>query len=161
MTTLNLIPVNKTVKLSHSIKTDGIIIFRSSQLNRSRSDHKAHAGLDLVADNKDVLLHIGFRPDEDVIIFNARTSSGQWLREARIPFQNRLRGKNHTVTVYDHGDNFQILFNGKTGYTFRKQLPGHVSSLRCDVGKNQVPLFSDPVVAETYHNFAALLVGID
>jgi len=160
MTTLNLIPVNKTVKLSHSIKTNGIIMFRSSQLNRSKGNHKAHAGLDLVAGNKDVLLHIGFRRDQNVIIFNARTSYGQWLREERISFRNRLRGKNHTVTVCDHGNNFQILFNGKPGHTFTKQLRGQVSSLRYTVGNGEVPLFSDPVVAETSDNFTALVVGI-
>jgi len=161
MTTLNLIPVNKTVKLSNSIHTDGIIIFRSSQLNRSMDNHEAHAGLYLVADNKDVVLHIGFRRDEDVIIFNARMSSGKWLRADRIPLGNRLLGKNHTVTVYDHGDNFQILFNGKTGHSFKKQLQGQVSSLMYDVGNDKIPLFSDPLVAETYDNFAALVVGIN
>jgi hypothetical protein len=158
MASLTLVSVNKTVHLGHSIKADGIIIFRSSQLNMSSTVN--NTSLNLLSNNGDIVLHIGFRRVENVIVFNA-FRSGNWLNEERITFGERLRGNNHTVAIYDHCDNYQILFNGKTGQYFKKQLLTEGTSLQYLVNAGQDPLFSDPVVAETYVNWAALVAGLN
>ena len=156
MASLNLIPVSKTVHLGQSIKPDGFIIFRSSQLNIGPTIN--HTSLNLLSDNSDIVLHIVFRRVENVIGFNA-SRSGNWFNEEQITFGERLRGHNHTVAIYDHGDNYQILFNGKTGHYFKKPIRAEASSLQYNAGQD--PHFSDPIVAETYVNWTALVSGLD
>ena len=156
MANLHFVPLGKTVHLGHSIKPDGIIIFRSSQLNMCSTADHTH--LNLLSNNSDIVLHISLRPVQNEIAFNAR-SSDNWLTEEKIAFGDRLRGHNHTVAIYDHGDNYQILFNGKTGHYFKKQLLAEASSLQYVAGRD--PLFSDPIAAETYTNLATLVAGLN
>ncbi|KAF8127082.1 concanavalin A-like lectin/glucanase domain-containing protein [Mycena galopus ATCC 62051] len=152
-----LIPVNNNV-VCQRVSGDGIILFRSSELNLASPAN--HTSLNLLAENNDIVLHIDFRCDEDAIVFNARNSEG-WLREERISFGDKLKGNNHTVTVYDHGDRYQIAFNGRTGHYFRKQIRGDVVSLQYLVDTGHQALFSVPVVAETYVDLSALVKGLD
>ncbi|KAJ7690387.1 hypothetical protein B0H17DRAFT_936144, partial [Mycena rosella] len=116
--------------------------------------------LNLVAENNDIVLHISFRRDENAIVVNARSSAG-WLSEERTSFGNKLEGNNYTVTVYDHGDRYQIAFNGRTGHYFTKQIQADVAALQYFVDLGHQTLLSDPVVAEHYVDLSALVKGLD
>ena len=155
MTSLYLININQSINLSDPIKVDEIVIFRTPKLNLTSSGvHIDDASLNLLARNGDTLLHIGFRPLENVIVFNC-CKANAWLHEERVSFGDKLNGKNHTVTIHDHGDLYQILANGSTIHYFKKQLLGEASALQYLSG--QALLFSDPIVVETYTNWAALI----
>jgi hypothetical protein len=159
MSSLYLIPVNGVVELSQRVSGDGIIMFRSSELNRASAS--SHAMLNLLAEDSAIVLHISFRREEDAIVFNARNSAGCWLTEKRISFGDRLKGNNHTVTVFDHGDRYQIAFNGRTGHYFTKQIRADVAFLQYSVDTGHQALLSGPVVAETYVDLSALVKGLN
>jgi Galactoside-binding lectin len=157
MASIHLIPVNSAVPLSHPISADGIVIFRSPQLDLLASPSRT--ALNLLAQNGDIVLHIGFRHDQNLIVFNAFHNN--WLSQESIPFGTRLNGQNHTITVIDHGDRYQIAFNGITGYYFKKQINAPATSLQYVVDAGHKSLFSIPVVGEAYTNLAALLPGLN
>jgi hypothetical protein len=158
MSSLYLIPVNNTVGLSQRVRADGIVIFRSSQLNVASP--ACRTSLNLLSENNDIVLHIGFRRDENAIVFNACSSAG-WLSEERTSFGDKFEGNNYTVTVYDHGDRYQIAFNGKTGHYFTKRIRADVASLQYFVDMGHQALLSDPVVAENYVDLSALVKGLN
>lgn len=135
---------------------DGIVIFRSPELHHT--PHVNNTSLNFLDDNGDIIFHIGFRRHENAIVFNCRRGD-QWLREERTRFANKLDGQNHTVAVFDHGNSYQVLINGSTAYYFKKQLSGKATSLQYLLDAGQVPMFSDPILVETYTNWAALVPG--
>ena len=147
----------KPVDLVDPITTDGIVIFRSSELNLIPSAD--HTNINLFGADGSIILCIGTRRVKDVIVLNSRTASGTWLTEQLIQFSGSFDGQNHTITVYDHGDRYQVLTNGTTRIYYDKQLKGDVTAIDYSVFPGETSIFSHNLAVETYNNFAALVPG--
>ena len=145
------------VDLVDPITTDGIVIFRSSKLNLIPSAN--NTSINLFGADGSIILCVAMRRVEDVIVLNSRTASGTWLVEQRIRFSGSFDGQNHTITVYDHGDRYQVLTNGTTRIYYDKQLKGDVTAIDYSVYAGETSIFSDNLAVETYNNFAALVPG--
>ena len=151
----------KPVKLVDPIITDGIVIFRSSELNLNpcTDNDNNNTSISLFAADGSIIFHFGIRRAQDVIVLNSRTASGSWLTEQVIKFSGSFDGQNHTITVYDHGDRYQVLTNGKTRIYYNKQIKGDVTGVDYFVDAGQTSIFSNNIAVETYGNFAALVPG--
>jgi hypothetical protein len=140
-----ILPRDATVRLNGKIRPGSSVTFVSGELNLSSS---SRTSLNLVAQNNDTALHIGFRYDEGAIVFNSRDSNG-WMQEQRIPFGDRLDGETHTVTVIDNMDAYQICFNGEFGFDYRKQIFAEATAIQYAVDNGHQSLFSDPMEVQT------------
>ncbi|KDR68111.1 hypothetical protein GALMADRAFT_105184 [Galerina marginata CBS 339.88] len=151
------IPLSRTINLDEPVKTDGIVMFRSSILNLDPTT--ASTWIDLLGSGGDIILHISFRLLENVIVFNSRPAHGEWLNESRVNLTGSFIGQNYTVTVFDHGDRYQVLTNGRTKSYYYKQLKGDVTAVSYNTNVGQTSIFSDTIAAQTYNSFAALVPG--
>ena len=152
-----LISLNQTVLLSEPLQRGGVVVFHSPELDLSPASHHVAANntyIDFLASNGHVILHIGFRPSYDQLVFNS--SAGAWMREDRIGFHGRFKdGQDHTVAVYDHGDRYQIHCDGEIALSYIKQLNGEVTSITYALDHDH-GMFSDPILVEIYPDSAAL-----
>ncbi|CAA7264388.1 unnamed protein product [Cyclocybe aegerita] len=155
---------NSTAKLIAPITNDGIVIFRSAGLNTNQNPGSGmkvnNTSLNLLNNDGAYLLHIGFRLVPNTIVFNSRKPDGTWLQEKSVSAAvDHFTGPNGntSVTVFDHGDKYQVLLNGKTVIHYAKQISGPASTLLYKVDEGESPLFSSMVAANTYTNLAALV----
>ncbi|KAF8457118.1 concanavalin A-like lectin/glucanase domain-containing protein [Kalaharituber pfeilii] len=121
-----LVKLNTILILSSPFQAEGILMFQSGSYGLS-SNYAPTAStvdnsqLNFVTSSGDYGLHISFRRHENIVVFNTRRS-GKWDDEERIQLQGAFIRHGATVTVYDQGDRYQIMFDGRTVHMFNKRV---------------------------------------
>nr|2ZGS_A Chain A, Anti-tumor lectin [Cyclocybe aegerita]2ZGS_B Chain B, Anti-tumor lectin [Cyclocybe aegerita] len=151
------ISAGTSVDLAAPVTTGDIVTFFSSALNlNAGAGNPNNTTANLFAENGAYLLHIAFRLQENVIIFNSRQPDGPWLVEQRVSdVANQFAGIDGKamVTVFDHGDKYQVVINEKTVIQYTKQISGLTSSLSYNATE-ETSIFSTVVEAVTYTGLA-------
>ena len=156
-----LLPITQTVTLKTPFKAENIIVFQSAKLDLTPSpgpgiDNTAVNILDALGD---VLLHVSIRRKEDAIVLNSKPANGPWGTEERVPLKGLFvsDAPNTTITVYDHGDRFQVLIDYKTIYYFVKRIKENGNAVLYYINPDQVSPFSDTLAVTTYDSFANII----
>ena len=155
-----LLPITQTVTLKTPFKAENIIVFQSAKLDLTPS---TGPGIDNTAVNildalGDVLLHISIRRKEDAIVLNSRPANGIWGQEERVPLKGLfVDAPNTTITVYDHGDRYQVLIDYKTIYYFVKRIQKNGTAVLYSINPDQISPFSDTLAVTTYDSFANII----
>jgi hypothetical protein len=156
-----LLDQDQTCELKQELKADGIVVFQSATLDLTPSA-TGTGQLDNTFINLNVggdkVLHISIRRPENAVVFNARTATGNWGPEERITLQGSFRGPCTTITVYDHGDRYQILFDYHTVHYFNKRIHKNAGVTSVSYGSNpdQTPPFSRTLAMSTYSNMGMM-----
>jgi len=149
---LALLPTQATINLPNGFMKDGIII-RSSNLDLTGG---GRTQINLLNDVGDIILHVGFRPDRNEIVFNTRRGSS-WENERQITFQGRFEGSSPTLAIFDHGDRFQIFLDSATIFNFMKRFHDRPTALAYIVDPDQRSLFSPSLIVDSHISIAGLL----
>ena len=155
-----LLPITKTVTLKSEFKAEDIIVFQSAKLDLTPS---TGPGIDNTAVNildaaGDVLLHVSIRRKEDAIVLNSKPADGPWGTEERVPLKGLFGNvPNTTISVYDHGDRFQVLIDYKTIYYFVKRIQKNGTAVLYSINPDQISPFSDTLAVTTYDSFANII----
>ena len=143
-----LLPIGEVVPLQRTIERGSVVVFQSTFWDPDGAGTSDKTSVNLV-DRGDLLLHISIRNGQDAICFNSRKVGGRWGAEER----ERLRGSfvrpNISITVYDHGDRYEILFSGKTVHFYRKRINRNPTSVAYWIDQRTSP-FSNPLVVSMY-----------
>ncbi|CAA7264390.1 unnamed protein product [Cyclocybe aegerita] len=154
------ISAGSSVDLAASATTGDIVTFISSALNLNVSAGSPNnSSLNLLAENGAYLLHIAFRLGENVIVFNSRQPDAPWLVEQRVSnVANQFTGLDGKamVTVFDHGDKYQVVINETTVIQYVKQITSPTKTLSYQGGEG-TSIFSPEIEAVTYTSLAANL----
>ncbi|KAF9533284.1 hypothetical protein CPB83DRAFT_758032 [Crepidotus variabilis] len=155
------VPLNQITTLPEPVKVDGILIFRSFDLNMyaSLSGKGDYTLLDLLNAGGDVMLHISVRCCQNAIVFNTSTKNTGWGPEEIVELKGHFEGFNTTVAIYNHPDMFQIITNGRTAHYFKKRIQGDVAKLSYFTAEGLPSFFSDPIAVETFKDWGALVPG--
>jgi len=159
---LYLLPINGQVTLASDFQNEGIIIFQSAKLDLTATAAAGDPNLDNTSINLlnsagDITLHIAFRSIQNVILFNS-TIGGGYGAEETVPLAGAFVGPDHTVTVYDHGDRFQILIDYHTVKYYNKRSTTNATAVSYGTNVNQVASpFSSTLTVETYSSFANIV----
>nr|3WG1_A Chain A, Galactoside-binding lectin [Cyclocybe aegerita]3WG1_B Chain B, Galactoside-binding lectin [Cyclocybe aegerita]3WG3_A Chain A, Galactoside-binding lectin [Agrocybe cylindracea]3WG3_B Chain B, Galactoside-binding lectin [Agrocybe cylindracea] len=158
------ISAGASVDLAAPVTTGDIVTFFSSALNLSAgAGSPNNTALNLLSENGAYLLHIAFRLQENVIVFNSRQPNAPWLVEQRVSnVANQFIGSGGKamVTVFDHGDKYQVVINEKTVIQYTKQISGTTSSLSYNSTEG-TSIFSTVVEAVTYTGLAKLAAALE
>ncbi|KAH6911549.1 galectin-2 [Coprinopsis sp. MPI-PUGE-AT-0042] len=149
------LPANGKVQLESAFKAESIAIIRSSKLAFNPSQGAAIFNFD--SEDHDTVLHISIRPRDHVVVFNSRVRDGTWGPEERITFDARFKDVNPTITVYDHGDRFQILFDYTTVKYYNKRNEKDVAAIVYGVDETRGLAFSEMLTVDVYASFAELV----
>jgi hypothetical protein len=159
-----LLHLDQTINLKRDFKPDGIMVLHSATLDLTPSQ-TGTGEIDNTAINLkhggDILLHISIRRKEDAVVFNSKTANGNWGTEERVPLQGTFRGPNTTITVYNHGDRFQILFDYHTIHYYNKRIQANANSVSYGRNPNQTPPFSDTLALSTYASLGKMVANDD
>jgi len=68
-----------------------------------------------------------------------------------------VNGLNTTITVYDHGDRFQVLIDYNTVHYYVKRIQENGTAVSYTINANQVSPFSDTLAVTTYDSFASII----
>jgi len=152
-----LLSLTQTCELKDDFTADGIIVFQSDKLdlNSPGNDNTAISLLN----SGDCLLVIAIRRYENAIVFNSKTAEGDWGPEERETLDDKFPGPNTTITVYDHGDRYQILFDYHTVHYYTKRITKNANSISYTVNPDQTPSFSDPLAVTTYTSMEQFVPG--
>lgn len=157
-----LLPLSQTVNLKSEFIADGIIVFQSATLDLNPSKTGTNT-IDNTAVNLlnsgDNLLHISIRRPENAIVFNTLPANGNWGTEERVTLQGKFVGPNTTITVYDHGDRYQILCDYHTVHYYTKRIKKNVTSVSYTINQGQTPPFSNPLAVTTYSSMDKLVAA--
>ncbi|KAF8465081.1 concanavalin A-like lectin/glucanase domain-containing protein [Kalaharituber pfeilii] len=150
---LYILSLDKIITLRRAVQPDGIIIFQSPSVD-FRTTNAGTAGtmdcsnLNLLNHSDDIILHMSFSRQENTIVFNTRRN-GKWESEEREVLTGVASGGVTNVMVYDHGDRFQILIDGRTVHYFTKRYLRYWKN-------SQGLLLSDPIVVKQFQNLGQL-----
>ncbi|KAF8462358.1 concanavalin A-like lectin/glucanase domain-containing protein [Kalaharituber pfeilii] len=156
---LYILSLDKIITLRRAVQPDGIIIFQSPSVDLRTTDAGTAGTMDcsnlnLLNHSDDILLHMSFRRQENTIVFNTRRN-GKWESEEREVLTGVASGGVTNVMVYDHGDRYQILIDGRTVHYFTKRY--HEPATQVRYCKNpQGLLLSDPIVVKQFQNLGQL-----
>ncbi|KAF8244381.1 Galectin-3 [Wilcoxina mikolae CBS 423.85] len=157
-----LLPLTETISLNTDFQADGIIVFQSATLDLNPSQTGTNT-IDNTAVNLlhsgDYLLHVSIRRRENAIVFNSRAANGNWGTEERETLDGRFVGPNTTITVYDHGDRYQILFDYHTVHYYNKRIQKNADSISYTINQGQTPPFSNPLAVTTYSTMPELVAA--
>jgi len=153
-----LLPLTQSVNLKRELNADGIVVFQSASLDLDPS--KINTAVNLKNEG-DILLHVSIRCGEKVIVFNSKTATGNWGPEERESLENRFVGPDTTITVYDHGDRYQILFDYHTVHYYLKRIHKNATSVSYTVNQDKTSPFSDPLGVFAYASMKELVAGTD
>ncbi|EDR12978.1 galectin [Laccaria bicolor S238N-H82] len=134
-------PSHQTVTLKTPFKAENIIVFQSAKLDLTPS---TGPGIDNTAVNildaaGDVLLHVSIRRAENAIVLNSRPANGARGTEERVPLKGLfVNAPNTTITVYDHGDRFQILIDYKTVHYYAKRIQANGTAILYTINPGQI-----------------------
>ncbi|KAF8462400.1 concanavalin A-like lectin/glucanase domain-containing protein [Kalaharituber pfeilii] len=159
---LYILSLDKVIPLRHAVQPDGIIIFQSPSVDLRTTDTSTAGTMDcsslnLLNHSGDILLHISFRRQENAIVFNTRRN-GNWESEERVVLTSVTSGRVTNVMVYDHGNRYQILIDGRTAHYFNKRY--QEPAMQVHYWRNPPPglPLSDPIVVMQYQNLGQLFV---
>ncbi|KAF8460917.1 galectin [Kalaharituber pfeilii] len=154
-----LLKLGGALTLSNAVQADGIVIFQSAFVDVRSCPVGDNTSFNLLNRSGDCLLHITFRRPKNVIVFNARRHDGGWGSQESIPLAGAFKTDGlATVTVYDHGDRYQILIDGRTVHYFQKRF--HDAATQVSYGTDaSPPPFSDPVAVTQFQNIGELSAG--
>jgi Galactoside-binding lectin len=147
--------VNTPVQLASPFVPESIAIIRSTSL--AAINGSQNAAFNLLSDAGDILLHITIRATEQVIVLNSQVKNGEWGAEERISLADRFKGPNPTITIYNHGDRFQILFDYVTVKYFTKRIDKTATSIAYNADEAKGLLFSNVVTVDVLASFAELI----
>ena len=88
---------------------------------------------------------------------NSRPANGTWGKEERVPLKGLFVGLNTTITVYDHGDRYQVLIDYKTIHYFVKRIKENGNAVLYSINPDQISPFSDTLAVTTYDSFANII----
>jgi Galactoside-binding lectin len=142
-------------KLATPFAPESIAILRSAKLGFAATQNATVVNVE--TDAGDILLHISLRPKENVVVFNTRVAGGNWAAEERIPLADRFKNANPSITIYNHGDRFQVLFDYVTVKYFNKRIDkvGTVIAYNADEASGLA--FSKVVTLDVHASFAELV----
>ena len=81
-----------------------------------------------------------------------------WGTEERVPLKGLFGNvPNTTISVYDHGDRFQVLIDYKTIYYFVKRIQKNGTAVLYSINPDQISPFSDTLAVTTYDSFANII----
>ncbi|KAH6911073.1 Galectin-3 [Coprinopsis sp. MPI-PUGE-AT-0042] len=152
-----LLRLKDKTALNEPLKENGIIVFQSGSLDLKPSPNVGPTGIDntsinLLNSQDDILLHISIRRLENAIVFNTRPHNGGWGNEERIPLKGAFTDRRDpTITVYDHPDRLQIMFDYKTVHYYNKRIRDKVSKLSYQINQGQTPPFSDVLAVNVFY----------
>ncbi|TFK23495.1 fungal lectin Cgl3 in complex with Chitotriose [Coprinopsis marcescibilis] len=147
-----IVKANETILFDKEFKAEGIMMLQSARLDTSSST--GSAAIELVSAPGNTLLQIAFRPYENIITFNHRPLGGMWGPELAIPFQGQFQDiLEPSVTIYDHGDRYQILVDYKTVFYFYKRLRENATAVRFIRENSRHPLFAEALGVNVYPSF--------
>ncbi|EYE94763.1 Galectin-3 [Aspergillus ruber CBS 135680] len=140
-----LVSLNARTSLDSPLKRDSLVLLHSRQLNL-RPEPEVYidnTNVNFYNDEGDNLLHISFRRVEKEIVFNSGPVGGDWGDEERVDLPGVFFRDDSYVIVYDHGDRYQILIDGRTVHYFTKRQGGEGTSVGYSVNDGTVsPIFS-------------------
>ncbi|TFK27610.1 hypothetical protein FA15DRAFT_723074 [Coprinopsis marcescibilis] len=148
-----LLNANQVVKLGQDITNENILLIQSTKLAFTSSQGTTYFNLLSAAEN--IILHISIRPSQNVIVFNSRTKDGSWGPEERIPLAGQLEGNNPSITIYDHGDRYQILLDLKTVLYYNKRIKE--SGVMLGYFQDQSSAFGNTLAVEVYDSLADIV----
>jgi hypothetical protein len=142
------------VPLQTPFKAESIAIIRSSKL--AFSPNQGVTGFSLVGANNNLHLRMGFRPREDAVVLN-HAKDGYWgTVEEKIPLAGKFKNANPTITICDHGDRFQVLFDNVSAIYFKKRIEGDVIAISYDYAEQEHG-FSDILTLDVLSSFSELI----
>ncbi|KAF8538668.1 galectin [Trichophaea hybrida] len=152
-----LLPLTQTVELRDDFTTDGIIVFQSDKLDLTPS------GIDNTSisllNAGDCLLVIAVRRNDNTIVFNSKTAEGGWGPEETETLEDKFPGPNTTITVYDHGDRYQILCDYHTVHYYTKRIEKNANSISYTINPDLTSPFSNPLAVTTYTSMEQFVPG--
>lgn len=151
-----LVHIGGTVKPKNEFKEGGIVVFRSTTLDLIPAPSGNDNTNINIMHGESFLLHISIRRRENTFVLNSiHANDNCWGPEVRKPLVGAFQGKHTTVTVYDHGDRFQILIDNHTLHYYMKKIPGTADSFSYNVDTFPPP-FSKTLTVTTYNSFAGI-----
>lgn len=154
---LYFINVNKTIKLDSEFKTGNLAVFQSAALDLTVPSGSGDNTSINILQGESYLLHISIRRDTNLIVFNSKAAGGSWDTEETVSLEGALTGPPTTVTVYDHGDRFQILGDFVTLHYFTKRIKGNADSFSYLANTDKALIFSNPLAVTTTTALAGLV----
>ncbi|EDR05834.1 galectin [Laccaria bicolor S238N-H82] len=156
------LPVHQTVALKKEFKVENIIVFRSTKLDLTPSFGPGidNTSVNIMSAADDYLLHINisFRRAQKAIVFNSKRANRSWGPEERVTLEGLfLNGLHTTITVYDHGDRFQVLIDYKTIHYYVKRFHKNGAAVLYKYNTN-FSVFSETLDVTMYDSFANIRV---
>jgi hypothetical protein len=142
-----LLPIGEKVELKQEFKAENIIVFQSAKLDLTPSSGTGidNTYVNIISADNNILLHISIRRAQNAIVLNSRTADGPWGTEERVTLEGRfVNGLNTTITVYDHGDRFQVLIDYNTIHYYEKRIQRMVLPSRT------IPTRATPLLSPTF-----------
>lgn len=139
------VSLNERTPLSSPLTNDSLVILHSQQLNLTPEPQAYidNTNVNFYNEDGDNILHISFRRVEEEIVFNTAPEGSNWDQEERVALPGVLLRNDTYVVVYDHGDRYQILIDGRTVHHFTKRYGGDGVEVGYDVNEyTQNPIFS-------------------
>ena len=156
----NVLPIAQAVPLKEEFKAENIIVFQSAKLDLTSNPAPDidNTAVNIVGTADDVLLQVSIRRKENAIVLNSRPANGPWGKEERVPLKGLFVGLNTTITVYDHGDRYQVLIDYKTIHYFVKRFDKeNGAAVLYSINPDQSTVFSGTLAATTYDSFANII----
>ena len=142
------VSLNERIGLSSPLTNDSLVILHSQELNPTPEPqaHIDNTNVNFYNEEGNNILHISFRRVEKQIVFNTAPDGVSWEREERVGLSDVLLRNDTFIVVYDHGDRYQILVDGRTVHHFNKRYGGEGVEVSYEVNKyTQNPIFSHTI----------------
>ncbi|KAL9616222.1 MAG: hypothetical protein Q9160_008880, partial [Pyrenula sp. 1 TL-2023] len=134
-----------TVTLHDAIETGGLVTIQSA----SWDENNATTAINLLNNSGDKLLQMSLRQSTNDIVFNSQPANGQKGEEGREVLKGFFLLPDFSITIFDHGDRYQLLFSHQTVDYFNKRIHGVISSIPYDYPGEDTP-FSEALVVSVY-----------
>jgi Galactoside-binding lectin len=156
-----ILRVGAIVYFRKKITSDSIIVLRSSTVDLFNG---GRTNINLLNASGQFILHIAFRRDENVIVFNTYRGN-VWEAEERISFEGHFTSEDGhiqlspSITICDQDDRFQVMINYRTIHYFKKRFLDNAAAIsyNCDIAGSSHKLFSDNLDVDVYPSLANLL----
>ena len=143
-----LLPLGEVVPLQRAVERGSVVVFQSAFWDPDGAGANDKTSVNLL-DRGDLLLHISIRNGQNAIVFNSRKAGGKWGAEERERLKGSFVSPNTSITIYDHGDRYEILFSGRTIHFYKKRIDRNATSVSYWINQPTSP-FSNPLVVSTY-----------
>ena len=155
-----LLPITKTIALKSEFKAENIVVFQSAKLDLSPNTGTGfdNTYVEINSADGDILLTVAIRRAQNTIILNTRPADGSWGTEEKVTLEGRfVDGLNTTITVYDHGDRFQVLIDYNTILYYVKRIQKNGTAVSYGISPDSSSPFSDTLAVTTYDSFASII----